>query len=89
MVPRGPGAGECLSEPSERPPTPELVKRLRGMTRPEPGQQRVFHSFAGDPPVAKEIRHGIDTKDSLAVSWLVRVFSTTWSCNVIHGLREL
>ncbi len=72
LIPRGPGAGECLSEPRERLPTPDLVKKLRGMTRPEPGQQRVFHSFAGDAPVAKEIRHGIGTKDSLAVSCCLR-----------------
>ena len=67
LIPRGPGARECLDHSRDHAPTPDLVRQFHGTTRPAPGQQRVFHSFAGDSPVAKEMRHGIKTKESLVV----------------------
>ena len=41
------------------------------MTQPEAGKQRVLHSFAADPPTAKEISHGISTRTSLQAADLV------------------
>lgn len=56
-------------------PTPDVVRQFRGMTQPEPGQKRVFHSFANDPPVP-HLAHGIKTKSSLAVSSVMQLRST-------------
>lgn len=67
-IPKGSSARECISPPSERTTTPEKIKYFRGMTQPEPGKQRVFHSFAEDPPTAKEKSHGISTRTSLKAS---------------------
>ena len=56
---------------SLQPKTPDKVKHFRGMTQPEAGKQRVFHSFAADPSTAKGISHGVSTRTSLQASDLV------------------
>jgi len=48
--------------------TPDQVRPFRGMTQSAAGAQRIFYSFANDPPVAKEMRHGVSSKSSLDVS---------------------
>ena len=41
-----------------------------GMTRPEPGQARVYHSMTGvQDQLSKATTHGVKTTSSLAVSW--------------------
>lgn len=67
VTPRGGGAKECIVSPNTRPPTPEQVKKFRGATRPAPGEKRILHSFAGDPPPNPSLRHGVVTKTSLEV----------------------
>ena len=75
LKPQGGGAGECLTQSQGgdgRMPTPDVVRQFRGMTQPEPGQKRVFHSFTKDPPVP-HLAHGIKTKSSLAVSSVMQL----------------
>ena len=66
--PRGPGSRECISQPQDRPSTPEDVKRFRGFNRPDVGRPRIFPAASKDPPVAKDLCHGVTSKESLAVS---------------------
>lgn len=78
QIPRGPGAGECLVQQQPggeggHSQTPVLVKQFRGMTRPEVGQPRVFHSFAHDPPSQRGQPHGVKTKSSLAAQDLINL----------------
>ena len=68
MTPRGGGAKECIVCPDTQPPTPEQVRKFRGATRPGPGEKRLLHSFAGDPPPNTALRHGVVAKTSLQVS---------------------
>lgn len=65
--PRGPGSKECLLQQQDRPPTPEEVKRFRNFNRPDVGMPRVFPVASKDPPVAKDLCHGVTSKESLAV----------------------
>ena len=47
--------------------TPELVKRVRGALRPEPGQKWQLPERTGDPPVDDDMIHGVKTCSSLKV----------------------
>lgn len=66
--PRGPGSKECLLQQQDRPSTPEEVKRFRSFNRPDVGMPRVFPVASKDPSVAKDLCHGVTSKESLAVS---------------------
>lgn len=48
----------------------------------------MFHSFAGDPPLAKEIQHGIQTKDSLAAMELLNPVRKTRYEQRLQGQLE-
>lgn len=68
---RGPGSKECLLQQQDRPSTPEEVKRFRSFNRPDVGMPRVFPVASKDPSVAKDLCHGVTSKESLAVKDLV------------------
>lgn len=69
--PRGIGSKECLSQNQDRPSTPEEVKRFRNFNRPDVGMPRVIPAASKDHSVAKDLCHGVTSKESLAVKDLV------------------
>jgi len=66
----GETAGDCL-QIAQRPMRPETVRKFRGTTQPEAGQERVFYGRANDPDIASQILHGVSTKTSLVAGDLV------------------
>ena len=68
---KGHGTRECMdfspvSEGRDR--TPDGVRRMRGVFRPEPGVPWDSCRRTGDPPVDPDLSHGVKTVSSLKVS---------------------
>lgn len=59
------------------------MRKFRGTTHPEAGQERVFYGRANDPDIASQILHGVSTKTSL----VVRIFFIN-SCYLKRSLLE-
>jgi hypothetical protein len=90
LTPRGGGAKECIISPEPRPLTPERVRKFQAATRPSPGEKRILHSFAGDPPPDPIIRHGVVTRTSLEASDLVNPApKTLYQHNVLHQQEQI
>lgn len=71
LLPRGHGTKECLDFPPSSLEggrvTPDLVRRIRGVIRPEVGQRWEAIRRTGDLPVDPDIAHGVQTLSSLKV----------------------
>ena len=67
MFPKSHGTKECLvtSPATAARVTPDLVKRVRGVFRPEPGLPWDQTCRTGDPPVDPDLSHGVKTASSL------------------------
>lgn len=68
---KGHGTKECMdfTPPSgERNRTPDGVRRMRGVFRPEPGQSWDSYHRTGDPPIDPNLSHGVKTVSSLKVN---------------------
>lgn len=67
MIPKGHGTKECMVVPPAGRATPELVKRIRGVFRPEPGCTWDLSKRSTDPPLDPALKHGVKTVSSLKV----------------------
>ncbi|XP_065834963.1 EF-hand domain-containing family member B-like [Oscarella lobularis] len=73
-------AKECISPTDSGRKTPDVVKKFQGtksLSRPGPGQERIFHARAGDANEASTKTHGISTKPSLSAGGLANPPSQT------------
>lgn len=74
---KGYGTKECLVTPPTGRVTPDIVKHMRGVLRPEPGLPWELPQRTGEPPVNPDLSHGIKTASSLKAAHLVNPFPKT------------
>ncbi|KAF7643712.1 hypothetical protein LDENG_00234920 [Lucifuga dentata] len=87
LIPKGDKAETCFQEES-RPPTPQVIRKLRNSTQPAPGAIRVHRGKANDPDVASALVHGISTTSSLSGGSLINPPRKSVFQQKLHELSE-